>query len=126
MRLAVIVSLTIAVWACRPAPEAPRPAAPEPADARVRALADAYVDGYLTRFPEQVTLYGIVGRPQDRLTDNSLAALTKWQAQEDRWLADVRGIDAATIQEAPLKATLAILREALESAVAARVCRNEL
>jgi uncharacterized protein (DUF885 family) len=95
-------------------------------DARVRALADAYVEGYLNEFPEQATAYGIAGRRHDRLTDNSLAAVAKWQAQEDRWRTAVRAIDADGIQSAPLRATYAILREALESSVASRVCRSEL
>ena len=98
----------------------------EPADARVRALADAYVDGFFTQFPEQITYYGIAGRPQDRLTDNSLAGIARWQAQEDRWLAEVRAIDPAAIDSGPLRATHAILREALESGVSSRVCRPEL
>src|SRR5262249_8590354 len=37
-----------------------------------------------------------------------------------------RAIDPARIQARPLKATYAILREALEGSVATRVCRNEL
>ena len=98
----------------------------EAADARVRTLADAYVDGFFTQFPEQVTYYGVAGRAHDRLTDNSPAGLARWQAQEDRWLADVRAIDPTTIESGPLRATYAILREALESGVASRVCRQEL
>src|SRR5688572_3100468 len=107
-------------------PEGAPAISPQPADARVRELADAYVEGFLDQFPEQITSYGIAGRRHDRLTDNSLAALEKWQAQEDRWLADVRAVDATAIQSGPLHATFAILREALESSVASRICRTEL
>src|SRR5688572_30723287 len=101
-------------------------AAPESADARVRTLADAYVQGFFDRFPEQVTYYGVAGRAHDRLTDNSLAGVRAWEAKEDAWLADVKAVDPNTIGSAPLQATYAILREALESSVASRVCRNEL
>src|SRR5277367_4054081 len=68
-------------------------AAPDPADARVRALADAYLDGFFNRNPDQVTLYGVPGRRHDKLPDNSLAALKTWQAQEDAWLVQTRAID---------------------------------
>jgi uncharacterized protein (DUF885 family) len=125
MRLLItLLAVCTAVSACRRA-ETPA-TAPEPADTRVRALADAYVDGFLNQFPEQVTSYGIAGRRHDRLTDNSLSALATWEAQEDRWLTDVRAIDAGTIQSGSLRATFAILREALESSVSSRVCRSEL
>jgi uncharacterized protein (DUF885 family) len=122
--LLAVLTICTAVSACRRT-EAPA-TTPEPADTRVRALADAYVDGFLTEFPEQVTSYGIPGRRHDRLTDNSLTALATWQAQEDRWLSDVRAIDPASIQAGSLRATFAILREALESSVSSRVCRSEL
>jgi uncharacterized protein (DUF885 family) len=98
----------------------------ERADDRVRALADAYVDGYLDRFPEAATYFGIAGRAHDRLTDPSLAAVARWEAQEDRWLDDVRAIDPGGIESRPLRATYAILREALASSAATRVCRGEL
>jgi uncharacterized protein (DUF885 family) len=99
---------------------------PEPADARVRALADAYVAGFFDRFPEQATYFGVSSRTHDRLTDNSFPAVRAWEAREDGWLAEVRAIDAASIASGSLKATHAILREQLESSVASRICRREL
>ncbi len=94
--------------------------------ARVRALAGAYLDGYFARNPDQVTVYGVPGRHHDTLPDNSLDALVLWQARENIWLADARQIDPAAVEPPPLRATYAIVREALEGAIAARVCRNEL
>jgi len=35
-----------------------------------------------------------LGCLQDRLTDNSLQALSAWQAKEDRWAAELSGIDS--------------------------------
>jgi uncharacterized protein (DUF885 family) len=122
-RLAVV--LLFAAAACSRTTEQ-APSKPEPADARVRQLADAYVKGYLERFPELVTIFTIPGRRHDRLTDNSPTALARWHAQQDAWLADVRAIDPASIEAQPLRATYAILREALESSTAVRVCRGEL
>src|SRR5439155_6706661 len=57
---------------------------------------------------------------------NSLAALDVWHAKEDGWLADAKAIEPSSIQAAPLRATYAIVREALEGAVTARICRGEL
>ncbi|MQA29844.1 MAG: DUF885 family protein [Luteitalea sp.] len=98
----------------------------EPPDARVTALADTYLDAYLERYPEQATYFGIPGRSHDRLSDNSLAAQKAWEAREDAWLTEAKAIDPATLQQASLRATYAIVREALEGAAGARVCRSEL
>ena len=106
-------------------PPAAAPAAERP-DAGVRALADAYLEGYFQRNPDQVTLYGVPGRRHDALPDNSLDALRAWQAKEDGWLAQAKQIDPAAIEAPPLRGTYAIVREALEASIAARVCRVEL
>jgi uncharacterized protein (DUF885 family) len=120
--VAFLVVVTIGCGRTSSAPAAPA----ERSDGRVRALADAYLAGFFDQFPEQATYFGVTGRRHDRLSDNSLAALRKWQAQEDRWLAEIAAIDPATIEARPLRATHAILREALESSSATRVCRAEL
>jgi uncharacterized protein (DUF885 family) len=123
----VCVCLIAAGSACRrePTPSAPAPA-PEPPDARVRELADAYLDGFFERNPDQVTLFGVTGRHHDGLPDNSLDALKAWQAREDVWLAQAKKIDPALIAAPPLRGTYAIVREALEASIGVRVCRQEL
>ena len=124
LRCALLFILCASAAACgRTDSTAPTP---EPADARVRELADAYVSGFFDQFPEQATYYGVAGRRHDRLSDRSLDALAAWHAREDRWLTDVSAIDPAAILSPSLRATYAILREALESAAAFRVCRAEL
>lgn len=126
VRHAAIVLFCVAVAACgRTSSQPPAPTTP-PSDTRVRELADDYVDQYFEQFPEQITYYGVPGKKHDRLTDNSLTSINEWHAQEDRWLSNVRAIDPATIQSSSLRATYAILREALEGSVATRVCRSEL
>jgi uncharacterized protein (DUF885 family) len=119
--------LSLLITACNrgvePAASKPQP---EAADGRVRALADAYLQGYFDRNPEARTLYGVPGAHHDQLSDNSLEALKAWQAKEDGWLAEARQIDSAAIHAAPLRATHAIVREALEGSIGARVCRYEL
>ena len=94
------------------------------ADARVEVLADAYLDAYFERYPEEATVYGVPGRRHDRLTDNSLTSLAAWETRVDDWLAQARAIDPGAAA-APLRATHAIVREALEGATASRVCRVE-
>src|SRR5262245_18585326 len=126
--LLLVAVLIVASIACGATPPQPAAAAAthEPADAKVKALADGYLSAYFDRNPDQATNFGVPGRPHDQLPDNSLAAQKAWEAKEDAWLADTRSIDASQIQAAPLKATYAITREALESSIGSRVCRNEL
>src|SRR5476649_2586373 len=112
----VCVCLPLAAAACRNTSKPPVQApAAERSDARVRALADAYLDGFFDRNPDQVTLFGVPGRHHDGLPDNSLDALKAWEAKEDGWLAQARQIDPATIEVSSLRGTYAIVREALEA-----------
>src|SRR5438128_2613107 len=60
---------------------------------RVRKLADAYVAGYFERHPDEATLDGVAGVRHDRLPDNSPITRGRWQAREDRWLAELRRMD---------------------------------
>ncbi len=121
--------LIAASTACDRGTKGPAPAAAtaaEQPDTRVLALADAYLEGYFQRNPDQVTLYGVPGRRHDALPDNSLDALRAWQAREDAFLAQAKQIDPAAIEAPRLRGTYAIVREALEASIAARVCRAEL
>jgi uncharacterized protein (DUF885 family) len=115
------------VTACNRGAQAPAPPAQaQPADARVRALADAYLQGFFERNPDAKTLYGVPGAHHDQLPDNSLEGLNAWHAKEDAWLAEAKQIETAAITAAPLRATYAITREALEGSIGARVCHYEL
>jgi uncharacterized protein (DUF885 family) len=123
----VCVCLAAASVGCDSGAKPPAAApAPERVDTKVRALADAYLDGYFQRNPDQVTLFGVPGRHHDALPDNSLEALKAWQAKEDGWLAQAKQIDPAAIETPPLRATYAIVREALEGSIGLRACRYEL
>ena len=127
----VCVCLAVVSAACNNGPKPPAqgsgPAqAPGRADVPVRALADAYLDGFFERNPDQVTLFGVPGRHHDALPDNGFDALRAWQSKEDRWLAQAKQIDPVTIETPALRGTYAIVREALEASIGARVCRSEL
>src|SRR6266511_3967151 len=108
----------------RPTTISPRSAATR--SARVRALADAHSAAYFDQHPESMTYYGIPGARHDRLRDNSLVGVERWQAQEDASLAALRKIDHTRLAGRPEWVTYGTLRETLEASVAGRVCRTEL
>jgi uncharacterized protein (DUF885 family) len=126
-RVAFSPSVVVACALCVACTSSPRDnPQSESADTRVRALADAYLSAYFERYPETATVYGVPGRHHDTLSDNSLAALRAWEAKEDALLAQASGIDLQTIGDERLRATYAIVREALDSSVATRICHGEL
>jgi uncharacterized protein (DUF885 family) len=124
LRRLIIPFTCLAFFGC--GHRAEKSVAVSPADGHVRAMADTYVAAWFDRFPESITEAGVPGLKQDKLTDNSLEAWRAWQDREDAWLAEAKQIDPATISAPPLRATYAILREALEGPIALRACRNEL
>jgi uncharacterized protein (DUF885 family) len=121
--LAVALSGTLAV-ACG-GPTTSTPAVPD-ADRHVQALADSYLNAWFDRNPEQATIYGVPGRRHDRLNDNSLPALAQWQQREDEFLRQAKTIDPTAIENPRLRATYAIVREALDASIGSRICRSEL
>ncbi|MEO8502183.1 MAG: DUF885 domain-containing protein, partial [Vicinamibacteria bacterium] len=127
-RLPLLLFCALAPVACTGGSSAPPQAQAVAAhsDARVKAFADSFLSAYFDRYPEQATYYGVPGRRHDALTDNSLAAVQAWAAREDAWLKDLKTIDPRTIEAEPLRATYAIVRQALEGDVAKRVCRDEV
>ena len=94
--------------------------------ARVIALADTYVAEFAKSFPEQAMFSGMTLQHHDGLTDNSLAALKRWQALEDSWSAELAKIDSAQLFGKPEWVALGFLREAVDSSRQLRVCRYEL
>jgi uncharacterized protein (DUF885 family) len=94
--------------------------------ARVVTLADNYVAEYVKNFPEAAVFSGMTVAHQDGLTDNSLAALKRWQALEDGWSKELAKIDSAALFGKPEWVVLGFLREAVESSRQLRVCKYEL
>ena len=99
---------------------------PDSLAARVRQLADSYLAGYFEQHPDEATAAGVAGIRHDRLPDNSPAALARWRAREDRWLAQLKDIHPKRIAGRPEWVAYGIMRDALEGSVATRVCRFEL
>ena len=79
-RIAPFLCACLVAAACGRGAEPPAPVK-DASDGRVRALADAYLDGFFARNPDQITLFGVPGRRHDQLPDNSLNALRAWQAR---------------------------------------------
>lgn len=77
-------------------------------------------------FPEAATFSGMTLEHHDGLTDNSLAALKRWEAQEDSWSKELAKIDSAQLFGKPEWVALGFLREAVEASRQLRVCRYEL
>jgi uncharacterized protein (DUF885 family) len=124
LRIVLVCALAAGCGGGAPAAQQSKPA--DSGDARVKQIADTFLNAYFDRNPESATLYGVPGRHHSALTDNSLAAMRAWEAREDRWLSELKQIDASTISGGPLRATYAITSQALEGNVAKRVCRDEL
>jgi uncharacterized protein (DUF885 family) len=136
---------TLALAACAPAASGRAPVAPTtggpmvnpqpvPSTAArqdslgraVNALADEALRTALTRAPEIATLIALPGFRHDRFSDNSLAALARYQADDDAFAARVMAIDPEPLIGRPEYVTLGFLRESAQSGRQGRVCRNEL
>ncbi|HET8624584.1 MAG TPA: DUF885 domain-containing protein [Gemmatimonadales bacterium] len=91
----------------------------------LNAIADEYLRARFAAFPEFATQLGLPGARHDRVRDRSAAAEAAWRKQENRFLAQVRTIDASALNRTD-RVTHAILVEELESSVRLRACNNRL
>ena len=98
----------------------------KPAQRSIENVADDYLAAMLQRNPTLATRLMIKGARHDRLFDNSLDALAKWQAREDAWLTELDAIGEPTDVGSRDWVTFGILHEQLAAAQATRVCRKEL
>ncbi len=110
-----------------PAPPADHP----PADSarvarRIDALANEYFAAWLQTFPIDALFSGVPEAPNDRLNDNSVAAVRAWQGREDTWLAQLQSIDVDRVRGSPQEVAYGVVRETLEASRQTRICRNEL
>ena len=114
----------LAISACAPQPTiGPAPDQRAATAARqVIAIADDYFASWRESFPEVNTTSGFSGARHDRLSDNSAAGERAWQAKEDRWLAQMRGVDSAALIGRPEWVTYGLLREELEASTGMRAC----
>lgn len=90
---------------------------------RARRLADEYVAEYVKEFPESAELSGLPVERHDGLTDNSMTAVRRWLAHEDRWARELASMNLADLEGRPEWVTLGFLKEAIESARGTRICQ---
>jgi uncharacterized protein (DUF885 family) len=88
-------------------------------------VADQYWTELIRTYPLYGVFSGVPETPNDRLGDNSIAALRAWQDKEDRWLEQVRAIDQSVLAGHAVSAVYGILRETLEAAHQSRICHAE-
>ena len=103
-------------------------ASTDPAGAarRVTELADEYWAEFLQAFPLAALFYGVPDTPNDRMGDNSLAAVRTFERKVDRWIDQLNQVSGAALEGQPENATYGVLRETVEASRQARVCRPEL
>ena len=89
-------------------------------------LADRYYAWALETLPEQAYFAGIQIERHDGLRDLSPAALSRQQADEDAFYAEIDAIDASALAGTPQWVTWALLRQELRAHIGTRVCRHEL
>lgn len=106
--------------AVEPAPE------PAPEVSAIEALADEYLAAVMERYPSLGTQLSLAGARHDRLFDNSLEALAAWQQRQDAWFARLNEIPQPEDVGSRDWVSHGILHEELSSAIALRICRNEL
>ena len=105
--------------ACGSPPEAALP------DARVLAIADAYVADVFEEWPGSVARLRLPGARYDGLPDDSLAAVAAREERHSAWLAELRAIDRGSLGEARARLAFDLARSRLEDGEALRVCRFE-
>jgi len=94
--------------------------------ARVDSLATAYWQTYIDIFPEEGTTNGLANAEHGRIRDNTLVGIRVAQARLDALRESTQAIDPAPLEGTAQEVTYHVLRDALESEQALRVCRNEL
>ena len=103
-------------------------ATPAAHDARspMVAIADEYLATLARMQPEFGTSEDLPGTDHGALTDNTEAGIARWRAYEDKVLAQLQAIPAASLHEESDRVLAGVLRDELERSAGARVCRLEL
>ena len=96
------------------------------APSRVDEIANEFVAGYYSQFPEEVYEVGFPGAPNDRFGDHGPKALAAWDAKVDAWLKALDAVDTAALTGTPAAITHAFTRDRLQALVDRRICRMQL
>ena len=115
----LILAASVLLAACS---KEPAPSAAE----IVVTVANDFVDGYYSQFPEEVYEVGYPDAPPDRFGDHSQEALLAWNAKVDAWLDALDAVDASKLETMPEAVAYVFTRERLQSIVNRRICRMDL
>jgi uncharacterized protein (DUF885 family) len=124
--IAVATCATLLITACQSETKVTEATVTERSHRNIETIADEILAAMLQRYPAMATRYSIEGARHDRLFDNSLHALSKWQAREDVWLAELDAIGEPIDVGSRDWVTFGILYEQLAASQATRICRKEL
>ena len=89
-------------------------------------IADGYLVALAAYAPETGTTNDLPRTDHGALSDNSAAGIARWQAVEDRTLAQLRAATQTVRGADPDRVLRAVLQDELERNIGARVCRLEL
>jgi uncharacterized protein (DUF885 family) len=89
-------------------------------------IADGYLVALAAYSPETGTTNDLPRTDHGALSDNSVAGIARWQAVEDRTLAQLRAATQNVRGADPDRVLRAVLRDELERNIGTRVCRLEL
>jgi len=113
------LATTIAVAACSQDSEV------NSAD-QVNLVANEFVDGFYSQYPEEAQESGFPDAPADRFSDQSTSGLMAWDTNVDNWIAQLDAIDVSTLNGTPGAITWMFARDRLQAVVDRRVCRTHL
>jgi uncharacterized protein (DUF885 family) len=105
------------------------PPADEPSESvedRVARVANEFVDGYYSHYPEDVYETGYPDAPMDRFGDHSEESDTAWDTQVDHWLAELNGIEPSSISGTATALAYVFTRAQMQALVDRRVCQQAL
>lgn len=89
-------------------------------------IASDFENAFFKRYPETAMYWGKTDVDQDRFMDHSIAALITWQKVEDDFLNRLKQLNVNELKGSSEYITYELLKETLESQLAARICHDEL
>lgn len=92
----------------------------------VSDIADDFESKYYSFFPEMALFWGKENIRQNTFSQHNIAAIKKWEENENNWLMRLKQIDESTLIGSPLHTTYHLLKEILENEQGARICQEHL
>ena len=93
---------------------------------QVNLIANDFVEGFYSQYPEEAQESGFPNAPSDRFSDQSTTGLRAWNARVDDWIEQLDAINVSTLSGTPEAITWVFARDRLQAIVDRRVCRTHL